>query len=70
MTEQTVSAETIAVELKTTAETVRVKARAGVIPGFKWGREWRFYPSQVREALQPSTDPWAQPAASIRARRK
>lgn len=68
--EKTVTSAEIATELNVTEETVRVKARAGLIPGFQIGGRWRFYPSRVREALQPSKDPWSQPAASLRARRR
>ena len=51
-------------------DTVYLKARAGEIPGFKFGRTWRFWPSEVREALRPKrTDLWAQPARARRARR-
>lgn len=66
----TLSAEQVAAHFGVTAETVRAKARADVIPGYRLGRTWRFDLDEVKAALKPSTDPWAQSPQSVNARRK
>lgn len=79
-TEEAVTPEELAAELRCAKGTVIRMARRGDIPGFRIGqppvskdgkppvdrRPWRFYPTKVREALNPSVDPWAQPARSRR----
>lgn len=67
--EAAVGVRDLAAILNTHPDTVRRLTRKGTIPGFKLGGVWRYFPSKVTEALQPSTDTWAQPARSIRARR-
>lgn len=53
-------------------DTIRNKARIGAIPAHRLteGADWRFDLEEVRAATKPSDDPWAQPAQSIRAKRK
>ncbi|MGC5078502.1 helix-turn-helix domain-containing protein [Agrococcus sp. DT81.2] len=64
------TAEQLAEHLGVTAETIRIKANADEIPGMRIGRLWRFDLAEVTAALKPSTDSWAQPAQSKRAKRK
>lgn len=68
--EQATGIAGIAHMLRVSPDTVYHRARSGELPGFKVGRVWRFFPSEVRQALAPKpADPWAMPAASRRARR-
>ncbi len=68
--EQMIGPAEVAALLQVSTETVYHRARAGDLPGVKVGRLWRFWPSEIREALRPKpVDPWAMPAASRRARR-
>ena len=53
--------------LHVSVDTVRTKANAGKIPGFKVGRMWRFMPSVVVAHLAIVADPWARSAGSKRA---
>lgn len=58
--EDSVTAGELAQRLRIHRETVYLKAQSGVIPGFRVGRAWRFYMSEVRAALDASNpDPWA-----------
>ena len=65
-----VPASVAAEHFDVTPETIRIKARAGIIPGIRIGRAWRFDIAAITAALTPSTDPWAQSPQSARARRK
>ena len=61
--ELTVDVAELAVILKKSPWTVRKLARNGDIPAFKVGKDWRFYPSEVRAHLtRPRT--WNQSAQS------
>lgn len=46
------------------------KAKAKEIPGFKIGRNWRFFPSEVHEALSKPADEWAYLKGSRLGRRR
>lgn len=68
-TEHAVSAQDLADELRVSLDTIYRLANDGSIPGFRVGRQWRFYPAKVREHMAKPRDRWAQPARS-RARRR
>ena len=53
--------------LHVSVDTVRTKANAGDLPGFKVGRMWRFLPSVVIAHLSITADPWQRSAGSKRA---
>lgn len=57
-TESAVTAAEIALQLKCSTDTVYRLAANGGIPGFRVGREWRFYPSVVREHMTSTRDRW------------
>lgn len=66
MREQPVTVQELAANiLRVHPQTVYSKATtdrpapAGCIPGFRVGRAWRFFPSEVRAHLAEGTDPWA-----------
>lgn len=67
--ETAVSLRDIATLLKKSPDTIYRLARAGSIPGFKVGGEWRFFESKVLEHLNATPEPWAQSARSRRAKR-
>lgn len=67
--EEAVGVTEIARLLGVSTDTVYSKVRSGEIPGFKVGRVWRFWPSEVRAHLSRPRDPWEQSPASRRARR-
>ena len=69
--EQALDVAGAAAMLQISTDTVYHRARSGDLPGFRVGRSWRFWPSEIRKALAPAprVDPWAMPAASRRARR-
>ena len=69
-TDPLVPASVAAEHFDVTPETIRIKARAGIIPGIRIGRAWRFDIAAITAALTPSSDPWAQSPQSARARRK
>ena len=52
--------------LHVSVDTVRTKANAGELPGFKVGRMWRFMPSVVVAHLSVAADPWQRSAGSQR----
>ena len=52
--------------LHVSVDTVRAKANAGDIPGFKVGRMWRFMPSVVIAHLSVTADPWQRSSGSQR----
>lgn len=56
--------------LNTSPDTVRRMAKAGTIPAFKVGRDWRFFPSLVIAELSKPRDPWAKSSHSRNARRR
>ena len=56
--------------LNTSPDTVRRMAKAGTIPAFKVGRDWRFFPSLVIAELSKPRDPWAKSRHSRNARRR
>lgn len=58
--EETVTAEEVAAKLRITVQTVYRHARRGVIPGFRVGRLWRFYESDIDAHRALPQDPWAQ----------
>lgn len=58
--EPTITAAELADELRCSVDKVYQLANAGELPGFRLGREWRFYPSVVREHLTKPKDRWAQ----------
>ncbi len=67
--EEAVDVDEIARILHVSRDTIYARARAGEIPAFKVGRVWRFWPSEVREALRPKpVDLWAQPPGSAAGR--
>lgn len=68
--ENAVDVAAMAVILDVSRGTVYRKAKLGDIPGFKIGRNWRFYPSVVKEAQTKPVDPWAYSSASRAARRR
>jgi len=62
VTEETaVSVSELRRRLDVSKDTVYKLAREGRIPAFKVGRDWRFYPSQVDDALSKPVDLWAPP---------
>jgi excisionase family DNA binding protein len=67
--EPAVTASEIAVELACSLDTVYRMANNAEIPGFRVGREWRFFSSVVRAHLSKPRDRWAQPKRS-RARKR
>lgn len=69
-TENAVDIRGIAESLQVSVATAYRKAHSGEIPGFRVGRSWRFFPSQVREALAKPADPWAYSPQSRAARRR
>ena len=66
MSEEAVTAAELAEVLRCSTEKVYRMARAGEIPAIRVGRSWRFYPTQVKEHLSPSTDTWARSSRSMR----
>lgn len=68
-TETAVSVTDIARLLHKSKDTIYRLARAGSIPGFKVGGEWRFFESKVIDHLNATPEPWAQSSRSRRARR-
>ena len=62
MSEKPVGVPEIAAFLDVSEYTVREYAKAGVVPGHKLGRQWRFFPSEVRARLTETSDPWALPS--------
>jgi excisionase family DNA binding protein len=68
--EAAVTAAVIGQLLGVSKDTIRQRALLGEIPGFRVGRQWRFWPSQVREHLRRQAeqrDPWARSPVSQRA---
>lgn len=57
MREEAVTVRELAGLLGVHQNTVYAKA-GGEIPGFRVGRSWRFFPSEVRAALAASADPF------------
>lgn len=51
-----------------TPKTVSEMAKRGTIPGFKVGGDWRFFRTEVIDALKPSADPWRKPTRPVRRR--
>ncbi|WP_100813917.1 excisionase family DNA-binding protein [Microbacterium lacus] len=71
MTDETaVGVAELAITLSASKDKVYRMARANEIPGFRIGREWRFFTSKVLEHLNPTADPWAQSSQSRHARRR
>jgi excisionase family DNA binding protein len=68
--ETAVDAKTVADFLGVHLTTVYSYAASGDIPGFKIGRRWRFFLSDVREHVTRTPDPWALPSRVDRAWRK
>lgn len=66
MDEVTVDAAELGALLKRAPKIITLMARRGEIPGFKVGRQWRFFPSKVIAHLEKPRDLWAQPARSSR----
>ena len=58
MREDAVTVRELATILGVHEQTVYTKANSNVIPGFRVGRAWRFFPSEVRAALAAGSDPW------------
>lgn len=67
--ESAVTVAYIAKMLRKSPDTIYRLVRAGSIPGFKVGGEWRFFESKVLEHLSRPPEPWAQSERSQRARR-
>jgi|GEM_PF-6827821 len=67
MSENAVSVKEIATLLKKSEDWVYRHARSADIPGFKVGREWRFFPSKVIGQLEQPRDPWVLPTRRKRA---
>ena len=61
MTEHAVNVATVAAHLGLHPQTVYTHAQSGEIPGFRVGRQWRFYLSAIDAALTDAADPWALP---------
>lgn len=55
--------------LRKSPDTIYRLARAGAIPGFKVGGEWRFFKSAVLEHLTRPPEPLAQSQRSRQAKR-
>lgn len=66
-TEPAVGTAEQALQLGVSKDTIYRLVRQGTIPGFKVGRDWRFYPSQVQQALSSPVDLWAPPTRRRRA---
>ena len=66
-TETAVGVAEQAVRLGVSKDTIYRLVRAGTIPGFKVGRDWRFYPAQVDTALSAPVDLWSKPSRRRRA---
>lgn len=62
MTENAVGVQEIKEILGCSADTVYRLVKDKTIPGFKVGRDWRFFPTEVRKALTSSDDDWARPS--------
>jgi excisionase family DNA binding protein len=60
--ENTVTVRDIAVLLKKSEDWVYRHARSKDIPGFRVGREWRFFASKVVNHLEQPRDTWALPS--------
>ena len=70
MSEAAVDAREMARLLGVSPDTVRRRAALGELPGVRIGRQWRFWPSEVKQHLErrsSARDPWARSAASRRA---
>ena len=65
MREDAVNVKQLAALLAVHEQTVYSKASeerptpSGCIPGFRVGRAWRFFPSEVKAELASGVDPWA-----------
>lgn len=70
MDEQAVTTAELANRLRCSKAKIIRMVRAGTIPGFKIGREWRFFEQDVLESLRAPKDSWAQSVQSQRARRR
>jgi excisionase family DNA binding protein len=66
VTEAAVNVAAVAAHLGVHPQTVYAHAASGQIPGFRVGRAWRFYLSQIDAALNDSSDPWAAPRSKRR----
>lgn len=66
MTETAVDVATVAAHLNLHPQTVYAHAKSGLIPGFRVGRAWRFYLSQIDARLSAQSDPWARTARGKR----
>ncbi|KJL45825.1 excisionase family DNA-binding protein [Microbacterium trichothecenolyticum] len=62
--EAAITAAELAAKLSCSLDTVYRLAEKGDLPGFRLGREWRFYPSVVDAHLTKPRDRWAQPKRS------
>ena len=58
MTEPAVDVATVAAHLGIHPQTVYTHAKAGTLPGFRVGRSWRFYLTQIDAHLNRAADPW------------
>lgn len=68
--ERAVGVNELAAYLGVSTQTAYVYAKSGQIPGFKVGRLWRFYLSDVRAQLTKPKDPWANSSPSRGRRRR
>lgn len=68
MSEQAMTTREVAALLGRTPKTVSEMAKRGQIPGFKVGGDWRFFRSEVVDALRPAADPWRKPVRPLRGR--
>ena len=66
-TETAVGVAEQALRLGVSKDTIYRLVRRGTIPGFKVGRDWRFLPTQVEQALNTPVDLWAPPTRRRRA---
>lgn len=57
--EDSINIRRLATMLDCSVDTAYRRANSGEIPGFRLGRAWRFFPSQVRAALEKQPDEWA-----------
>lgn len=62
--EKAITAKELAEDLQVSLDTVYAMANNEEIPGFRAGRTWRFFRSDVRAHLAKPRDRWAQPKRS------
>jgi len=66
MTEKALTVAEVAKYLNVSQNTVYRKASDGEIPGFRVGRAWRFFVSEIDAKRSEVADPWAAPSSKRR----